>query len=153
MDGYNTIVCGVDGSADSEAALRVAAELGERLGLRVVLVNVVDPLPAPYAALGVSGGVTADAFVDDRDARRRSATALLAASAAAAGLDEADVRVVEGFAADRLADVADEERAAFVVVGSRGRGAIRSALLGSVSAGVIAVAPCPVLVVPRGVPR
>jgi nucleotide-binding universal stress UspA family protein len=96
------------------------------------------------------GAVTADAFVAGPVERRRAAAALLESSAAAAGVDDVDYRVVDGFAAERLAEVADEERAAFVVVGSRGRGAFKSALLGSVSAGVIAVAPCPVLVVPHG---
>ncbi len=37
-----------------------------------------------------------------------------------------------------------------IVIGSHGHGAIYSALVGSVSAGVIAGATCPVLVVPRG---
>ena len=37
--------------------------------------------------------------------------------------------------------------AALVVVGSRGRGAIRRALMGSVSSHVVHSAPCPVVVV------
>jgi nucleotide-binding universal stress UspA family protein len=37
-----------------------------------------------------------------------------------------------------------------IVVGSRGRGAFRSAFLGSVSSGLVGVARCPVLVVPAG---
>jgi nucleotide-binding universal stress UspA family protein len=38
-----------------------------------------------------------------------------------------------------------------LVLGSRGFGAIRSALLGAVSSGVIRTAPCPLLVTPRGI--
>ena len=62
-------------------------------------------------------------------------------------------RVVLGFPADRLADVADEEAAELIVVGSRGRGAFKAAFLGSVSADVIGVARCPVLVVSPGAAR
>jgi nucleotide-binding universal stress UspA family protein len=57
---------------------------------------------------------------------------------------------VAGFAADRLADLADEEEAEVIVVGCRGRGALKAAFLGSVSASLIGVARCPVMVVPAG---
>jgi hypothetical protein len=42
--------------------------------------------------------------------------------------------------------------AALIVVGSRGRGAVRAALLGSFSTSVLANASCPVVVVPPVVP-
>ena len=57
-------------------------------------------------------------------------------------------RVVFGFTADRLADLADDESAQLIVVGSRGRRGFKAAWLGSVSADLIGVARCPVLVVP-----
>lgn len=55
-----------------------------------------------------------------------------------------------GLAAERLADLADEEDAGLIVVGSRDRGAFRAAFLGSVSTSLIGVARCPGLVVPPG---
>jgi nucleotide-binding universal stress UspA family protein len=66
------------------------------------------------------------------------------------GLEEADRRVIVGHAAEGLADLADEEGAEMIVVGSRGRGAFKAAFLGSVSTNLIGVARCPVLVVPPG---
>jgi nucleotide-binding universal stress UspA family protein len=57
-------------------------------------------------------------------------------------------RVVFGFTADRLADLADDEDAELIVVGSRGRRGFKAAWLGSVSMDVIGVARRPVLVVP-----
>src|SRR5207253_2362359 len=66
------------------------------------------------------------------------------------GLADAERRVAYGFPADRLADLADEEQAELIVVGSRGRGAFKAAFLGSVSSDLIGVARCPVLVVPPG---
>jgi nucleotide-binding universal stress UspA family protein len=39
------IVCGVDGSTDSDPALAVAARLAERVGARLVLANVVEQVP------------------------------------------------------------------------------------------------------------
>jgi nucleotide-binding universal stress UspA family protein len=47
-----------------------------------------------------------------------------------------------------LRERANREHVRLLVVGSRGRGPIRQAFLGSVSAALAASAPCPVLVVP-----
>jgi nucleotide-binding universal stress UspA family protein len=66
------------------------------------------------------------------------------------GLVSAESRVALGFPAEGLADLADDESAEVIVVGSRGRGAFKAALLGSVSSDLIGVARCPVLVVPPG---
>jgi nucleotide-binding universal stress UspA family protein len=67
-----------------------------------------------------------------------------------AGLADAERRVVVGFPAERLAELADEEDAELIVVGSRGRGAFKAAFLGSVSSSLVGIARCPVLIVPPG---
>jgi nucleotide-binding universal stress UspA family protein len=67
-----------------------------------------------------------------------------------AGLTEAERNIVVGFPAERLADLADEQDAELIVVGSRGRGAFKAAFLGSVSTSLVGVAHCPVLIVPPG---
>ena len=67
-------------------------------------------------------------------------------------LGDADLRVAYGFPAECLADLADEEEADLIIVGSRGRGAFKTAFLGSVSNGLIGFARCPVLVVPPAAP-
>jgi nucleotide-binding universal stress UspA family protein len=54
-------------------------------------------------------------------------------------------RLVDGDAGDAL--VSEAKDAELVVVGSRGRGNLKSALLGSVSSHVLHHAPCPVVVV------
>jgi hypothetical protein len=60
----------------------------------------------------------------------------------------AGVRVETGDAATALAAAAAEEDSAILVVGSRGQGPVRSALLGSVSARLAATASSPVMIVP-----
>jgi len=62
---------------------------------------------------------------------------------------DADREVRLGQPAVVLADVAAASAAEMIVVGSRGRGPWRSAALGSVSAEVTRLAPCPVMVVPE----
>ena len=146
----NCIVCGIDGSADSQAALAVAADLAERLQLRLMMANVVEPSPAPYVGAASLGGAIHSQRFRQPTSRKRSPKGLLTELSAAMGLERADRRVVIGYAAERLADLADEEGAELIVVGSRGRGAFKAAFLGSVSTSLIGVARCPVLVVPPG---
>ena len=57
------------------------------------------------------------------------------------------IRVERGEPGELICEVAAEERADLIVVGSHGKGVIRRALLGSVSYHVLHHAPCPVLVV------
>jgi nucleotide-binding universal stress UspA family protein len=147
-----SIVCGVDGSADSQAALGVAARLAERLEARLVLAHVAEVPVAPLAAVGGMGPRIASQplTLATRDEQEEAGARLLEQIAAELGLGDADRRVVVGFPAERLADLADDEDADLIVVGSRGRGRFKAAFLGSVSNSLVGVARCPVLIVPPG---
>jgi len=146
----SSIVCGVDGSLDSHAALAVATVLAERPGTRLVFVHVSDLVPA-HTAAGPIAAMSRPPPLTVIDGLKDAGERLVAEMAEAAGLEEVEQRVVSGVAAERLADLADEEAADMIVVGSHGRGAFKAAFLGSVSSDLIGVARCPVLVVPKGV--
>jgi nucleotide-binding universal stress UspA family protein len=129
-----SVVCGVDGSAESKAAVALATRLAERLGSRLVLAHVIDARHRNHIPVGIAAGaVGARRISVPTDEHVRAAVAV-------------------GFAADRLADLAEEERAELLVVGSRGRGGLKAAFLGSVSSSLIGVARCPVQVVRPGIP-
>jgi nucleotide-binding universal stress UspA family protein len=146
-----SIVCGVDGSPDSQAALEVAARLAERLGLRLVVSHAAEPAYIPYASAFPFGGTGAGhAVVEEARSQQELAERLLDQAVADAGLGDVELRPIVGVASEGLADLADEEDAELIVVGSRGRGAFRSAFLGSVSNSLVGVARCPVLIVPPG---
>jgi nucleotide-binding universal stress UspA family protein len=148
-----SIVCGVDGSADSQAALSVAVRLAERLEARLVLAHVAEAPVAPYAAAsGMGAGRIAPQpmTLPTRDAQEEAGARLLEQIAAEHGLRDAERLVAVGFPPERLADLADDEGAELIVVGSRGRGRFKAAFLGSVSNSLVGVARCPVLIVPPG---
>jgi nucleotide-binding universal stress UspA family protein len=150
QDMERSIVCGVDGSADSQAALAVASDLAARLRLRLIMTNVVEPSHAPYIGAASLGGAMPRPPLSTTEQQEAAGARLLVDLSATMGLDQAEQRVVIGYPAERLADLADEEGAQMIVVGSRGRGAFKAAFLGSVSTTLIGVARCPVLVVPPG---
>ena len=146
-----SIVCGVDGSADAQAALQVASDLAERLELRLVVAHVAEPAYIPYAAAAPFGRMSGHyAVVEEMESQEEHAERLLEEVVADSGLVGAERRAGVGVPAERLADLADEEDAELLVVGSRGRGAFRAAFLGSVSNALVGVARFPVLIVPPG---
>jgi monovalent cation/proton antiporter MnhG/PhaG subunit len=143
--GDGPIVAGVDGSDASRDAARVAAALDRRLGrgLRIVYAYTLRPVPGASAVPQAREEV---ARVDEQRAEE-----LLAEIADELGVPgEATQPVRDGNEPGALLTLAREEDAALIVVGSRGLGAVRSALLGSFSRSVLADAPCPVVVVPPG---
>jgi nucleotide-binding universal stress UspA family protein len=129
----NTILVGIDGSAASTQALSQAVELAKATGASLAFACVSRP-PADASTAALAA-----------DADRR--TAELAAIVARAVGVSATTHAASGPPADALADLAEELGADLIVVGSRGLGSVRGALLGSVSAALLRRARTPVLVV------
>jgi nucleotide-binding universal stress UspA family protein len=103
-----TILCLVDDNPHGRAALRAAADLRDRLRLRLVLAHVAD---------GVDGvGAEGDAV---RTRRREGAALLVARLAAELGLsDRTEHRTAVGDPATVLGQIAAEEAADLIVVGA-----------------------------------
>jgi nucleotide-binding universal stress UspA family protein len=86
--------------------------------------------------------------------QRHDAEELLARLARDEGLDDGVRRLTAiGDTRERIVALCTDEGAALVVLGSHGRGGVRSALLGSVSNAVASTAPCPVVIVPPSAER
>ena len=135
-----------DGSPESKVALHHAAELAVASGARLRLIAVVDPLVYP-AFVNFPAG---DTYVQVIRARREMMEQ--AVDEAVAGLPpgvQAATRVVEGEPVEAICK-AVEFGVDLLAVGSRGWGPVRRVLLGSASTRLLRVAPCPVLVTPRG---
>jgi nucleotide-binding universal stress UspA family protein len=139
-----TVVCGVNESRGARHAARVAGAVTEQLGLRLVLAHVVDGSPVADGKVGDDESVTT---VQARKGGKR----LLDQLAAEQRLREADQRIEVGDPAERLAQIAAEERAALILVGARAQGRRwRPTLRSDLSRDLARVTSCPVLVVPPG---
>jgi nucleotide-binding universal stress UspA family protein len=141
-----TTIIATDGSELAKRALEEGLRIAQAIGDEVVLVTAwqlpVGDFGVPYASI---------ATTDLIDTERRSAERTLEQAAETAREAGVEVRTElrEGSAPHEICELAKELDARMIVLGSHGWGAIRSALYGSVAAGVLRHAPCPVLVVPE----
>lgn len=142
-----TIMAALDFSEATERVLSVAADLAKTAGGSLYLLHVEAPDPE---FVGYEPGPqhvrnqVARAIAEDR----HEITALRD-RLKGEGID-AHCIVLQGPTIEKIADEAVRLHADCVVVGSHGHGALHHLVLGSVSAGLIRRAACPVLVVPRG---
>ncbi|MFD1810780.1 universal stress protein [Rhodococcus gannanensis] len=136
------VVVGVDGSDTSNAAVVWAARTAAGHGAPLRLVAAQAPPVIPGGML-----VTSQTFFDDLDAEsRRVLTAANDLAEKSAPGVVVETALHKSPPVPLLLDLS--ERSRMIVLGTRGRGAIRSALLGSVTSAVVTHAHCPVVVVP-----
>jgi nucleotide-binding universal stress UspA family protein len=142
---FRQILVPIDGSAASMHALDVAIELAESASASLVLMTVVDALPAWVAPPPPEGAAAAEqslgAFRRKREALMRDALALVPESTPVRKV------VTGGHPAEKILKQLAEGDYDLVVIGSRGLHGIGAALLGSVSRQVLARSEVPVLVV------
>lgn len=138
-----TIVVGIDGSPESGAALRFAYEEAQLRGCSLRLVCVWSASGVAY--VGEVFTPTADVFLEAEHHAEEVVEAAVATLGPAPAVS-VEAIVVEGHAATALVEQGSD--AELLVVGSRGRGATASLVLGSVSQGVAHHARCPVVIVP-----
>lgn len=147
-DGGSPRVVGVayDGSEGSEIALREAMALAAEFGASLKLITVVPPLEGYWSAQALAG-VSGDSV---REQRRNGFRHMLE-EAAERVPDQARAATVlrDGHAAAVIADEA-EKGIHLLVMGSRNYGPIRRVMVGSTAIELMRIAPCPVLVLPRG---
>ncbi len=149
--GRELIVVGLDDSPGGRAALRFALHDAVRRGARVEAVAVFRLPDYGWDVSGVALTAAAERSpAEIHDAVRDRARVIVdevLAEIAATVIEPPPVRVlaVGGNAGDTLVHVA--RTADLLVVGSRGRGGIASALLGSVGLHCVLHAHCPVTVV------
>lgn len=133
------ILVGHDGSRDAETAFEDALDLAALARARLSVVSVASP-PEPPTEVETQAAIeTATAHYETlfeslrRQAQERNVTL--------------QTRVLVGHPADQILKTAATHGADLIVVGHRGRSAIREWVSGSTSRRIVTHAKCPVLVV------
>jgi nucleotide-binding universal stress UspA family protein len=139
-----------DGSDGSRSALLAAAEFVSRPADAVVLAVWMPAVVSLVRAGSFLTAVPNEGEIDEQEAASAKQIAEEGAAGARARGYNASARVAkaEVSVVGTIGEIAQEIDAGLIVCGQRGRGAIRSTLLGSVSHGLSTHAQRPVLIVP-----
>jgi nucleotide-binding universal stress UspA family protein len=149
------ILLAADGSKEAQLAARSAVYMAEKTGSELHMIHVfgIAPVGPPvYPNVTEFEGVEqeeAEAVqlqrISEQRARKDLDDDVKKVRSVGGKVEEAHLR--EGRVAPEIIALAEEIDAGLIVMGSRGRGGIRRALMGSVSDSVVRHAHCPVLVV------
>jgi nucleotide-binding universal stress UspA family protein len=141
---FKDILVATDGSQHAERALAEAIDLARLADGSLTIVTVV-PTPATWAMGGFALAADYSTIQDDLDRAYRDM--LEDEKAKVPEGVRVQTRLLEGRAATAIVGELKSGGHDLVVMGSRGRGEIRSLVLGSVSQEVLSSSPVPVLVV------
>ncbi len=138
---FDVILLAVDGSEHGEHAAKVAGDLARAVkakDLRIVV--AYEPVPGYLGEPNLSQAIAA---------RTQEAQEILDKAQQAIGSVPGDINteMIEGSIAEAIIDVATTRKSDVIVMGSRGRGRLVGALLGSNAQKVVSHAPCPVLII------
>ena len=144
---FKHILLATDGSDASDHAAQLAVDLARTHGAKLTAVYVTDPYP--FLSIGQSNPLGFQAYMAAAQQSAAEAHARVAALCDLGGTPVVlQARMVENVAAaPGIVQLAADERADLIVVGSHGRSGIARLMLGSVANKVVAESPVPVLVV------
>ena len=139
-----TILLATDGSEEAQLAATTAADLAQKTNSELHLITVGPDYPLYELPEHPAG------FEDVLRENRREAKEVLEQQAKRieeSGGTVKETHLREGRAEKEIVEVAEEIDAGLIVMGSRGHGRLRRALMGSVSDAVVRHAHCPVTIV------
>jgi nucleotide-binding universal stress UspA family protein len=149
------ILLATDGSREADLAAKSAVELAQRTGSELEVVHVfgISPWYPAYPETNDLEGVELEDLTLEEalerisEQRAREVLDAEVEKVRSAGGTVAQAHLREGGIAQEIVALAEDIGAGVVVMGSRGHGGIRRALMGGVSEAVVRHAHCPVLVV------
>jgi nucleotide-binding universal stress UspA family protein len=148
------VLLATDGSREAELAARTAADLSQKTDSELHVVHVFGIAPVGPPVYPEATDLQSEEFEAESEERQRiserRARELLEAEVEkirSGGVTVAEGHLIEGRVAPGIVTLAEGIGAGLIVMGSRGLGGIRRALIGSVGDSVVRHAHCPVLVV------
>jgi len=142
---FNHILVALDGSDCSHKALETAVRLAKEQGARCTVCSVVDVVRAAASMAFATGDIVNEWIATlNKDARQIESEAI--SKYADSGV-VIETKVLDGDPSAVLLDVAKNEKADLIVMGSHGRTGLKRLWLGSVAESVVREATIPVLIV------
>jgi nucleotide-binding universal stress UspA family protein len=149
-----TVLLATDGSEEASLATGAAVEISDKTGseLHVIHVYGVAPIYPLYPeATDPEGAELEDPVLEEEleslsEQRAQEVLDAAVEEVQSAGGTVAQAHLREGGVPQEIVSLAEDTGVGLIVVGSRGHGGIRRALMGSVSDAVVRHAHCPVVV-------
>ena len=140
MPLFEKILVPLDGSEQSIWALGKAVQIAKKVGGEITLIHVYSVSPFAITPMQVYEYV---------QAMRKHGEGILSDGQKKAEAEGIQVQtlLVDGHTVEEILKAAREGNFSLIVIGARGLSKIKELLLGSISAEVTRLAPCPVLVV------
>jgi nucleotide-binding universal stress UspA family protein len=131
---YQKILVPIDGSGHSKRALQEAIKIAKMTNGSITLLNINTRSITQYSPNQPNDeGAKNSVLIDGQRLVQADGIPV-------------DTRLLEGKVVDQIVKTAKEENFDLIVIGARGLSKFEEILLGSVSHGVVEVAPCPVIV-------
>lgn len=141
------IVIAIDGSEKAEQAFSFYLDNLHRDGNKLLLIHSAEP---PYVssqqAMYMSGDLWEQMVTSEKE-KVKGLEEKYADKMKAQGVSGKIKAVFSGRPGEVIVETANDEKAAMIVMGTRGLGAVRRTILGSVSDYVVHHAHCPVVIV------
>ncbi len=134
---FGRILLAVDGSAQSDKAVQLAAKIAAAAADEVIVTHIIELLPTKVGVAEMEQREDAQQLVE-RHAKELAAAGVNASTELG--------RALSGHVGKMLVNAAIEHRVGLIVMGSRGRSDLGSFLLGSVAHKVLHHSSCPVLI-------
>jgi len=139
---FQKIILATDGSDNAQRAAQAAIDLAKGLSLSSIVITHIMTNPPDQSRM-VKAQFDVHTLLEDdaKVALKRTIDAL-----SHVGLSY-DLKVSIGDPSVEIREIANKEMADLIIIGSRGLGALKGVLLGSVSQKIAQTAPCPVMIV------
>jgi nucleotide-binding universal stress UspA family protein len=140
---YDKILVAVDGSQQSNRALKEAVRIAKFINGTITLIHVYSRDPSSSQLISASQQLS-QILKDNGEAALEAAKKLVSTECETVNVDTI---LLEGDAAEKIVETAHNGSFDLVVLGARGLSKLSGLILGSVSQGVIKNSPCPILIV------
>jgi nucleotide-binding universal stress UspA family protein len=143
---FHNVLVAIDGSPHASAALDEALDIARQGNARLTVITTVpDPSTWLLGGAAYSGGIDFEAIARETEREYRE---LLENAVEQVPQDLSVTKVLaHGRPGERILEQVEQGNHDLIVMGSRGRGQVRSLLLGSVSHEVLNASPAAVLIV------
>jgi nucleotide-binding universal stress UspA family protein len=142
---FNHILVALDGSECSHKALDIGVQLAKEQGARCTVCTVVDVVRVATSMTFATGDIVNEWIATlNKDARQIESEAIEKYRGSGVTIETI---VLEGDPSSALLDVAKNESADLIVMGSHGRTGLKKLWLGSVAESIVQEATIPILIV------